>query len=79
MRGIAFFLPLLGIAKCWIASLVISSLSHHVTLIEVFYSPKYGILRGLIFFNGPNEIARIGYTATGQNVTSTMIVLAQGE
>ena len=46
----------------------------------MFYNALDGYLRGLIFFSGDKEIARIGDTNIGKyNATSSTIQLAQGE
>lgn len=44
---------------------------------KIDYRPKDGLLLGLVFYNGEDEIASIGFNDT--KYATTMIKLAEGE
>ena len=51
--------------------------SHQITRIEVTYDPYYGYPKGLVFYNGKNRIAEIGYF--NPNLATKVITLAEDE
>ena len=52
--------------------------SHQVTKIQVRHHANFGVLFGLVFFSGEEEIARIG-SFTYPNCATTTIDLQEGE
>ena len=53
--------------------------SHQVTSIQVVHSLMFGWLRGLKFFTGDEEIARIGYNKIDMFTATKTIQLQKGE